>query len=213
MKLYTQLVCAVGLLSFTPAFGQKWEMGGAAGVGFYTSNEVSGAGANASAKIAPGVAGSAWITNDNGRVWAGEVRYDYQLGDLKLSSGATTAAFAAQTHAVHYDFQYHFAPREDTVRPFLLFGGGAKVYQGTGDEVAYQPLHDVALLTKTTDVRPLVNVGFGIKANRGGRLGFRLEFRDCLTPFPDKIIAPAQNSTVGGWVHDFVTTFGISVLL
>ena len=130
MRLYMRLVCALALLAFTPAFAQKWEFGGGAGAGFYTSNDVSGASATAAAKLATGLAASGWLTNDNGRVWAGEIRYDYQQGDLKLSSGGTTASFAARTHAIHYDFQLHFAPREASVRPFIAFGGGAQSVRG-----------------------------------------------------------------------------------
>ena len=87
------------------------------------------------------------------------------------------------------------------------------MYEGTGAEVAYQPLNEIALLTKTTDVRPLVSLGAGVKVNRGKKLGFRIELHDFLTPFPDKVIAPSQNSAVGGWIHDFVASAGISLLL
>jgi hypothetical protein len=212
MRFDSRLVCALTLLAAPAALAQKWEFGGGAGVGFYTSTDVQGASATASARPGNGLAASAWLTNDTGRVLAGEIRYDYQRGDMRLSSGGTTATFGGQSHAIHYDFQLHFAPKDAHTRPFLAFGAGVKMYQGTGTEVAFQPLNQIALLTKTTDTRPLASVGFGVKTRVGKRLGLRFEVHDFMTPFPDKVIAAAQNAKVGGWTQDFVATVGVSVL-
>lgn len=211
MKRHTIAVLSLVLASAPAALAQKWEFGGAAGTGLYTSQDVTNGGLSGSAKIATGIAASAWLGNNNGEHWGGEVRYDFQQGDLKLSSGATTASFGSQTHAVHYDFLLHFAERQAKVRPFVAFGGGVKLYRGTGTEVAAQPLNRLALLTKTTDTRPLASVGAGIKVN-AKRIGFRIEAHDYLTPFPDKAIAAAEGSSVGGWLHDFVVSVGISIL-
>ncbi|HZT40276.1 MAG TPA: hypothetical protein VFA28_20460 [Bryobacteraceae bacterium] len=213
MRCDTRLVRAIILLAAAPAaFAQRWEFGGGAGFGFYTSRDVHGESGVASARPGNGLSASAWLTNDTGRRLGGEIRYDYQRGDMRLSSGGTTAGFGGQSHAIHYDFQLHFAPKDARTRPFLAFGAGAKIYQGTGTEVAYQPLNQIALLTKTTDTRPLASVGFGVKTRAGKRLGLRFEVHDFLTPFPDKVIAAAQNAKVGGWVQDFVATVGLSVL-
>jgi hypothetical protein len=39
---------------------------------------------------------------------------------------------------------------------------------------------------------------------------FRVDIHDYLSPFPDKVIAPALNSTTGGWLNNIVPTAGIS---
>jgi hypothetical protein len=212
MRFDLRLVCAVTLLAAPAALAQKWEFGGGAGMGFYTSTDVQNPGGAASARPGDGLAASAWLTNDTGRVWGGEIRYDYQRGDMQLSSGGTHASFASQSHAIHYDFLLHFAPKDAHLRPYAAFGAGVKMYQGIGTEVAFQPLSQVALLTKTTDLRPMASVGFGVKMRAGKRLGLRFEVHDFMTPFPDKMIAAAQGSKVGGWVNDFVATVGVSVL-
>lgn len=206
-------VCSLAFAAvFTPALtAQKWEFGGGAGGGFYTSQDIKGAPVPGSAKIAAGISGSAWLDNNNGRNWGGELRYDYQGGDLRLSSQSTSASFAARSHAIHYDFVLHTASRNAHIRPFIAFGGGVKVYQGTGTEVVSQPLNSLGLLTRTSETRGMASVGAGVKVN-GRRVGFRAEVHDYLTPFPNQVIAPAQNASIGGWVHDLVVDFGLSLL-
>lgn len=212
MKTQHLLVAAVTLLTAPAGLAQKWEFGGAAGGGFYTSRNVTNPAISGTAKIGTGIAASAWLANNNTEHWGGEIRYDFQQGELQLKSGAGRAAFGGQSHAVHYDFHLHMAGRESVVRPFVAFGGGFKMYRGTGTEVAAQPLNNLALLTKTTDLRPMASVGAGIKYQLTQRLGLRIEAHDYITPFPDKVIAPAMNSSVSGWLHDLVVSFGLSIL-
>ena len=200
------------VIIFAPVVAaQKWEFGGAAGGGFYTSQDLTSPAGTGSAKIATGIAASAWLANNSSRLWGGELRYDYQMGDLELSSRSTKATFGAQSHGLHYDFVLHTTGSEARVRPFVAFGGGIKVYQGTGTEVVSQPLNELGLLTKGTDTRPMASVGAGVKIN-ARHLGFRVEVHDFLTPFPNKVIAPAQNASIGGWLHDLVVSFGLSLL-
>src|SRR6476619_2642008 len=151
---------------FAPvAAAQKWEFGGGAGAGFYPSHNVANGSDSGSAKIATGVAASVWLGNNTSRLWGGELRYDYQMGDLALSSQSAKAAFGARTQAIHYDFVLHTTEKSARIRPFVAFGGGVKMYQGTGTEVAVQPLNRLALLTKVTDTRGLASVGGGLKVN------------------------------------------------
>src|SRR6266849_5842218 len=196
------VVCAVAV---TPAaMAQRWEVGGGAGGGFYTSQDVSAPGGSAAAKIQSNVAGSAWLDNNGGGHWGGEVRYDYQRGDLQLSSGGTQATFGAETHALHYDFLWHATPNGSKIRPFLAAGGGIKVYQGTGTEAAFQPLSSFALLTKDQDLTGLISVGGGVKVQVAPHIQFRLDVHDYVTRFPNKVITPNQNSKVGGWLQAIV---------
>ncbi len=212
MKLSKFVVCTA-VLALAPSIrAQKWEFGGAVGGGFYTSQTVTNPAGSVDAKFATGVAGSAWLGNSIGGVLGGELRYDFQQGDMKLTSGGTSVSFGAQTHAIHYDFVLQTAQPEARVRPFVAAGAGVKVYRGTGTEQAFQPLSNVALLTKTQDVRALVSLAAGIKFHVSERVNFRVEVRDQMTPFPAQVIAPNVNSKVGGWLHDIIPMFGLSYL-
>ena len=74
---------------------------------------------------------SGWAKT-SGNHWGGEVRYDYQRGDARLSAAAHPPRLAAETHALHYDILWHATPRGSKVRPFLAAGAGIKDYRGTG---------------------------------------------------------------------------------
>ena len=63
---------------------------------------------------------SAWLDNTIGSgLFGGELRYDHEIGDLKLSSGGTSVKFGSQSNAIHYDFLYNFTSSEAAVRPFV----------------------------------------------------------------------------------------------
>ncbi len=210
-----RVVCLFSALLATAstAWCQKWEFGGAVGGGFYTSQTVvNSAAGNGTAKIGAGMSAAAWLANSTSDRWGGELRYDFQRGALGLRSGSASASFGAISHAIHYDVHLHFAPREAALRPFVSFGGGMKMFQGTGQEVVIQPLSRIALLTKTMDVRPVVSVGVGVKARLSERWNLRAGVWDFFTPFPNKVITPNVGSSVGGWMHDFVPMVGISYL-
>ena len=193
------------------AFAQKWEVGLGAGGSFLTSETITNPAGNADATRDPGLAVSAWLDNTIGSgLFGGELRYDYERGDLKLSSGGTTVKFGSQSNAVHYDFLYNFTSSESAVRPYVLAGGGVKWYSGTGTEQVYQPLSNIAVFSDVRDMRALVSVGAGVKFNIAKSTLLRLEVHDYLTPFPNTLIAPMQGSSVGGWFQDFVVSAGIS---
>jgi opacity protein-like surface antigen len=203
----TILACAVA----TPAaFAQKWEVGFAAGGSFLTSETISNPAGNASVTRNPGLALSAWLDNTIGSgLFGGELRYDYEMGDLKLASGGTSTTFASRSNAVHYDFVYNFTSSEAAVRPYIEAGGGVKWYSGTGTEQVYQPLSNYAVFSDVRDMRPLISVGAGVKFNVAKSAVLRLEVHDYLTPFPSTLIAPVPPSTVGGWLNDFVISAGL----
>lgn len=207
---YALKLAAMAAMASCAAFAQRWEVGGGAGGGFYTSQEITAPSASASATIQSNLAGSAWLDSNSSGRWGGELRYDYQMGDLALSSGSTQATFAGHTQAAHYDFLYYFAPRGSKIRPFVAAGGGIKIYQGTGAQVVYQPLSSVALLTQTQDLVPLASAGGGVKMQLGSHVSLRVELHDYLTPFPKQVIAPNVGAKAGGWLQDFVPMVGIS---
>lgn len=202
----------LALAAATPAaFAQKWEVGFGAGGSFLTSETVTNPLGNANATRDPGLALSAWLDNNIGSgLFGGELRYDHENGDLKLSSGGTTAKFGSQSNAVHYDFVFNFASSESAVRPFVEAGGGVKWYSGTGTEQVSQPLSNIAVFSDVRDLRPMVSVGGGVKFNIAKSTLLRLEAHDYLTPFPSTLVAPVAGSSVGGWLQDFVVQAGVS---
>jgi len=191
-------VCACAPL----AFAQKWEVGAGVGGDFYTSQTISNPLGNADASLAKGFAVSAWLANNTSQSLGGEMRYDFEKSDLKLSGQGTSASFGAHTQAFHYDFLFHMAPP--------AAGGGVKLYSGTGTESEVQPLSSAAFLTKTSQIEGLISIGGGLKWTVGQSSQLRLEVHDYLTPFPKNVIAPAAGSKVGGWLQDFVVSVGIS---
>lgn len=212
MKLNTRILLMLAICGSSILFAQKWEFGGSVGGGFYTSGDITNPLGNVSGKFANNIAASAWLGNNNGALWGGELRYDYQRGDAQLNGNSQNVSFGAQSQAVHYDFLLHFAPKSSPVRPYVNFGGGIKLYQGTGTEVAFQPLSKIALLTKTGDTKGLLSVGGGVKVKMSKGLALRAEVHDFMTPFPSKVIAPALNSKTSGWMQDLVIQVGLSIL-
>ena len=214
MKRYRMLeVCAslAGLMTLAPAaMAQKWEFGGGVGGSFYVSRDVTNGSTAASAKLQTNIATGVWLGNNSKGKWGGEVRYDYQRGDLYLSQGSSSATFGAETHALHYDILWHARPSGSKMRPFVAVGGGLKVYRGTGEEALVQPLSKYALLTRGKDVRPVLSLGAGVKWEIARSLQFRLEVHDYITPFPQDVIAPNVGSSVSGVLQNIVPMAAIA---
>jgi len=217
MKSLLQLCTAAGLLmlvSIESALAQKWEVGGGAGGSFYTAKSVTRAGLSADAKFDSGWGATGYVGQNLNRVVGGEIRYSFLKNDAKLVSGSQQATFGANAHAIHYDVLLHATKPGSAVRPFVAIGGGVKLYQGTGKEVVAQPLGNLAFLTKTTEIKPMITFGAGVKLNVSKRVGFRVEVKDYFSQFPKEVIAPASGSKLSGdWIHNFVAMVSISLLL
>jgi outer membrane protein W len=209
MKTLQMLLVGSALLA-PLGMAQSWEVGGGVGGGFYTSQDVTSSAGSASAKLQTGLAGGAWFANNSQGHLGGELRYEYQMGDLSLSSGGTNVTFGAHTQQFHYDLVWHFKSSESRIRPYIAGGAGIKLYQGTGMQAAYQPLSNFALLTQQQDLTPLVSVGGGVKFQLAPHVQLRLDVHDYLTPFPKGVITPNVGSKVGGWLQDLVPMVGIS---
>jgi len=210
MKHFLSLMFLAFAAVVPAAFAQKWEVGIGAGGSFLTSETITNPVGNADATRDPGLALSAWLDNNIGSgLFGGELRYDHESGDLKLSSDGTTVKFASQSNAIHYDVVVNFAPSESAVRPFISAGAGVKWYTGTGTEQVYQPLSNIAAFSDVRDLRALVSFGAGVKFNIAKSVLLRLEVHDYLTPFPNQLFAPAAGSNVGGWINDIVAMAGI----
>jgi opacity protein-like surface antigen len=209
MKTVHMLVVCLAL-SAPAALAQKWEFGGGGGYGFSTSKDASRPTETATTKIRPGVAAGAWLSNNTSLRWGGEIRYTYQQGELQLKQNSTEAKFSAESHALNYDIQWHAADADSISRPYVAFGGGVKVYRGTGTEQLTQPLSRFALLTKTQQVVGMASIGAGIKTKLGENWQLRVDVHDYITPFPKDVITPNLGTSLGGMIHNIVPMVGIT---
>ena len=198
------------ILITLPAFAQKYEFGVQGGVSFYDKKTVTNARGSADAGFKLGYAAGFTIGHNMYQHIGGEIRYTFLQNEMRLNSGSTEATFGSQAHAIHYDFLIHAKGLNSPVRPYVAFGGGIKYYRGTGAEQAFQPLSNIAILTKTSDTKGLASVGGGVKLKMTDKIWLRLDVHDYLTPFPKNIIAPNSGSSVGGWMNNIVGTGGIT---
>ncbi len=195
-----------------PASAQQWEVGVMGGGGFYLNNAVQGAKKSGEVGFKPGYAAGGWLGHNSAGRLGGEIRYLFEKNDMRVNSGGNSFSFGGQTHTVHYDLLIYANSREDRVRPYFAVGGGLKQYVGRGVERAFQPLSDVAILTRTNQFQPVISAGAGVKWAVGSRMVLRVEFRDYITPFPKDVILPAPGSKLSGWVHNFAPLFGLSYI-
>ena len=197
------------LVSAAAVFAQGWEAGAAAGSGVALSSTVTGTAGSAAAGLTTSPSFGVYVGQDVSRRLGGEIRYTFRPGDLRLRSGGTTVTFGGQSHLVHYDLLVYGAPKSGSIRPFVAIGGGVRLTRGTGREAPYQPLMEHALLTRTPQVQPVASLGAGFKMTVGRKMIFRAEFRDYVSPFPTKVIAPAGGAKIDGWLHDIVPLIGL----
>src|SRR6266700_1235312 len=123
MRIHTTLfVFTLGLAGLGQA--QEWEIGGIGGAGFMNGVDVSRAGASATTGFKSGVAYGAFAGSNLYTHLSGEIRYTYQMSDLKLSGSGTEVGFTGISHAIHYDFLYHPANNESRLQPFVALGAG-----------------------------------------------------------------------------------------
>jgi len=191
-------------------FAQQWEFGAESAASLAPGIPVTAPSGSATAGFAPGAAFSVFVGHNEYRHLAGELRYGYLMGDLRIQSGGSTVSFPGAEHVIHYDLILHTAA-ESRAQFFVAFGGGVKVFQGTGVESASQPLMQYAVLTRGRELEPMASVGAGVKVAIVKRLMVRAEVRDYISPVPTQLIAPALNATFGhGFMHDFVPMLGLS---
>ncbi|HWQ53133.1 MAG TPA: outer membrane beta-barrel protein [Bryobacteraceae bacterium] len=209
---FTTKLTLTALLAIGSCAAQSWEFGGFGGYSIYRNGNLTTASGEGSAGFRHGVAFGAVLGNDLYRYVGGEFRYTFIDNSMKLDFGGQQARMGGESHAFHYDFLVHAAPRGSVVRPFIAAGAGGKFYRGTGEEVAVQPLMQYAVLTHTSEWQPLLSVGAGVKVRVSHNVQVRFEVRDYATPFPKALITPMRGSTVGGWLHNFVPMAGVSAV-
>jgi hypothetical protein len=201
----------LGVLLSACCAAQQWEAGPLAGGGFYHNVSISNSFGSGRTGIASGAAFGAYLVQNLYKNLSGEIRYTFQRGDLEVSSGGVKAGFRGATHAIHYDWLLHVRKKGSSVRPFIAAGAGFKGFRGTGTETPYQPLGRLALLTRTSEWKPLVSVGGGVAVKLARWAVLRAEFRDYLTRFPQNVIAPVGAANLDRWLHDFVPSAGVGL--
>ncbi|MBN8731830.1 MAG: outer membrane beta-barrel protein [Acidobacteria bacterium] len=207
----SKYVLAMAALCALPAMAQKWEFGAGGGASFYTNKDITNRVGTAETGFSKGYSATAWLGQDSFKLIGGEIRYHFAKNDLRLASGGTSTGFSAHTHTVGYNVLIHTQPKNAKVRPYVLFGGGVKIFRGTGTPRASQPLSQFAALTNTDQPRPYVQFGGGVKVNLGEHLYLRAEVTDQLSPFPTDVILPVGGGSVSGWIHNILPVIGIGV--
>lgn len=199
----------VSLLLPLAAWSQKWEAGGFGGFGVTTNTNITAPSASASAGLKPGLIVGGLLGSNDYRHLGGEFRYSYRFSDLKLKNGGEEPSFGGRTQFIDFRMLYHFSESGSPVRPYFAVGGGVAVYSGTGVESSQQPLNEVAALTRTRDIKPMLVGAAGVKVRMSAHLELRLEVADQVTPFPEKVITPVPGASAGGWLHNFAPMVGI----
>ncbi len=207
---WRKLFCAA-ILASGAVFAQGWELGVIGGFSYSPNLSVKEGSASASAGIGHGGEVGAYGGEDTYRYFGGEVRYLYGFGNLEASSGGTTVNFGRSTHIITGNILGYFRPTESRVRPFISFGGGAEVVDGTGMESAAQPLGNFVALTHTRQILGVGDIGVGIKIGLSKRLRFRIEAHDYPGSSPTNVIAPAPGASIGGFMNNIVGTASLAL--
>jgi len=187
---YLSFLCISVAMTVSPVNAQRYEFGAGGGGSFYSNTALTGGPAKADAGFQPGFAATAYVGHNMYNLVSGEFRYTLEQNAMRLSSSATKTTFGGRSHMFHYDIVVHTASSEAHVRPYILAGAGFKDFQGTGTEMLYQDLQNIALLTKTSQWQPLLTFGAGLKVTVRKGVFLRLELRDYMTKFPNSVIAP-----------------------
>lgn len=204
------LITFAGLIaSFAPAaFGQKWEVGAGGGASIYGGKSISAPAGSVDAKFKPGYGFSAFLGQIGNRV-GGEIRYTWLSNEMELSGLGRSFTMGGRSQAIHYDLSVYLNGRNSGVRPYVLVGGGMKQYTGTGTATAIQPLGSIAVLTNTSEWKPLVTAGGGVRIATGNKSHIRAELRMFFTEAPTKVITPVTGS-LSGWYMNFVPMVSLS---
>ena len=200
------LVCAL-VLAAAPAIAQEpaqWEVGVIGGFGCAPSLTVKNSVTSASTGYANGGVIGIYGGEDMYRYWSGEANYLYRMSNLKLSGNGKSVEFGGHTHIITGDFLAHFRPTGARIRPYISFGGGIEVIQGTGTESATQPLGNLAALTHTNEVLAVGEAGAGVKVQLTRHVRLRVQVRDFISHAPDQVITPAPGASISGIVNDIV---------
>jgi hypothetical protein len=182
---------------------QQWEFGGSAGLGFLNNVAVGTSGPGATAGFQTGPSFGGFVGNRLYPHLEGELHYEFMPSNLELSSGGSSATFSGISHQFHYDVVWHTI-RDSRTQFFAAAGAGLKIFEGTGQEAAYQPLSQFGYFTKTRALKPMGDVGVGLVYVLTAHFAVRAELRDYFTAFPTQVLTPAPGTKYGSLLNDLV---------
>ncbi len=205
---------SISLFFVVPAcFAQRWDFGASAGGSFVNGVPVTVSNSSATAGFKPGAMFGGFLGQDLYKHIGGEIRYGFLMGDSRIQSGGQEAVFGSNSHVLHYDLLIHTGNGESRTQMFAAVGGGMKIFRGTGAPHDYQPLSQYVYLTKTQEVKPMGSVGAGVRLTLTPRMFLRLEVRDYITPFPEKVITLAPGAQAGSIMHNIVPMATLGFLM
>jgi opacity protein-like surface antigen len=193
------------------ALAQQWEIGAVGGGSFWNTASVSSPTGSGNAGFKTGFVAGAYVGQNLYSRLSGQIRYEFFKTDLKISAGGTSGTFAGMAHAIHYDVLLHTRRNgESRSEFFMAFGGGMKIFQGTGTETPYQSTMLYGYMTRTREIKPMASVGGGLSYRLSPHMSLRAEVRDFITPFPGKVItAPSNSVKYGSILNDIVPMIGL----
>lgn len=201
--------CFLLLLSAGGSWAESWEWSGSFGWSFFRNATIFAPGGTATAGFRNRFAAGMAVTENRFKYISGEIRYTYQDGDPFVAGRGVRTNIQGQSHALHYDVLVHMRSRSARLRPFVAVGAGAKFYVVSGPEPMVQPLADIGRLAARDEAKLLVSLGGGVKWYWGEHVVVRVDFRNYLTPYPKRLLAPAPGGTGRGLIQQLTPLLGV----
>jgi hypothetical protein len=198
------------LLACTPALAQNWELGIAGGYGLYRNGRIFSPNGTIGAGFRNRFAVSAVLGEELYEHLGGEFRFTYHDGDPFLEGAGAKTNLEGHSHAFNYNLLLHIRRRDRAFRPYVSVGGGMKQYIVNGPENPFPPLRNVAVLTRTDELKPLFTAGAGAKLRIASYMLLRFDFLDYMTQFPKDVITPVPPGNARGILHQFTPMLGVS---
>jgi opacity protein-like surface antigen len=200
----------IAVFFVSAAFAQQYEVGADVGYGFYRNGSIYSGVGTAVAGIRNRFAAGVILGDDFSNYVSGEFRYLYHDGHPFLAAPRVKTDIQGQSHALTYEFLFHFKNREHRLRPFVTGGAGGKDYVIAGPEPFPQPIPQIASLIANDVWKIVFTVGGGVRFRLRDHVLLRGEFLDYLTTFPRQQIVPAPHNTARGIFEQFTPLFGVS---
>ncbi len=197
-------------LAAPAAWGQRWEVGAGGGASIYNTRTIASASGDVQAKFKPGYAFSGYLSQLGSRV-GGEIRYTYEGNSMELNGRGKSVTMSGRSQSIHYDVSYYFGSPKSKTRFYVLGGGGIKQYTGTGSSDAAQSLMSTAVLTATSEWKPLVTGGAGVRHVINKNLSLRAEVLVYMSETPKNVITPT-GGTLSGWYMNIVPMVSLAYM-
>ncbi len=194
------------------AAGQNWELGAAAGNGFYKNATITSSTASAQAGMENSIAPSVVVCDNMYEHVSGEFRYLYDSGKPFISGPNVKGTMPGKSHTFTYEALIHLRKRDSWWRPYVALGAGVKGYMAPGPAPFPEPLPKSALLLANDEWKLVGSAGAGIKVKVQEHVVLRFDVRDYITQFPKKQIAPAAGASVSGLLQQFTPMGGVGIV-